>query len=33
MYAFLDKDCDKQFIAGCMSAGLSKEVCQDKLYH
>ena len=33
IYAFLDKDCDKQFIAGCMFAGLSKEVCQDKLYH
>lgn len=33
IYTFLDKDCDGQFIAGCMSAGLSEDVCKSKLYH
>ena len=26
------KYCDKQFINGCMSAGLSEEVCEDRVY-
>ena len=26
------KECDKQFIYGCMSAGLSEEVCNGRLY-
>lgn len=26
------KDCDNQFIYGCMSAGLSEEVCKDRIY-
>ena len=26
------KDCDNQFINGCMSAGLSEEVCNGKIY-
>ena len=32
IYIFLDKDCDNQFIQGCMSAGLSEEVCKSKVY-
>lgn len=32
IYVFLDKDCDYQFIKGCMSAGLSEEVCKSKMY-
>lgn len=32
IYVFLDKDCDNQFIAGCMSAGLSEEACKNKIY-
>ena len=32
IYVFLDKDCDYQFIKGCMSAGLSEEVCKSKIY-
>jgi len=26
------KDCDNQFIYGCMSAGLSEEVCKGRVY-
>ena len=26
------KDCDNQFINGCMSAGLSEEVCKGRVY-
>ena len=26
------KTCDNQFIAGCMSAGLSEEVCKGRIY-
>ena len=26
------KDCDNQFIQGCISAGLSEEICKDKIY-
>lgn len=26
------KDCDNQFINGCMSAGLSEEVCKGRIY-
>ena len=32
IYIFLDKDCDNQFIHGCMSAGMSEEICKDKIY-
>jgi len=31
-YVFVDKDCDNQFIQGCMAAGMSEEACKDKLY-
>jgi hypothetical protein len=31
-YVFFDKDCDAQFIEGCMSAGLSEDACKAKLY-
>ena len=26
------KDCDNQFIQGCMSAGLSEEICKGRIY-
>ena len=26
------KDCDNQFINGCMSAGLSEELCKVRVY-
>lgn len=26
------KECDNQFIQGCMSAGLSEEVCKGRVY-
>lgn len=26
------KDCNNQFVAGCMSAGLSEEVCKGRVY-
>ena len=26
------KECDNQFIYGCMSAGLSEEVCKGRVY-
>ena len=32
IYIFLDKDCDNQFIQGCISAGLSEETCKGKIY-
>ncbi len=32
-YVFVDKDCDNQFIQGCMAAGMSEQACKDKLYH
>lgn len=31
-YVFLDKDCDGQFVQGCMAAGMSEQACKDKLY-
>lgn len=34
-YALIEhsyKDCDNQFINGCMSAGLSEEVCKGRVY-
>lgn len=31
-YVFLDKDCDYQYVRGCMSAGLSEEICKSKIY-
>ena len=34
-YALIEhsyKDCDNQFINGCMSAGLSEEVCKSRVY-
>ena len=31
-YVFVDKDCDNQFIQGCMAAGMSEQACKDKLY-
>ena len=34
-YALIEhsyKDCDNQFINGCMSAGLSEEVCKGRIY-
>ncbi len=31
-YVFLDKDCDYQYVRGCISAGLSEEVCKSEIY-
>ena len=31
-YIFVDKDCDYQFINGCIAAGMSEQSCKSRLY-
>ncbi len=31
-YVFVDKDCDSQFVQGCMATGMSEQSCKDMLY-